>query len=113
MFIHFLIDKQHENNDYLNKLIKSESHKVTDSWVDEEIENKIAKCLCLREELFGNLGVMYHLNLPHKLSVHYRKCEGETITLREILLDTETCDVEAFRLCGCVCPSRLDTTNIR
>lgn len=43
MFIHFIIDKQHENNDYLNKLIKSESHKVTDSWVDEEIENKIAK----------------------------------------------------------------------
>ena len=45
MYIYFLLKKQHENNDYLTKLIKSESHKVIDSWVDEEIENEILKSL--------------------------------------------------------------------
>ncbi|TWX57642.1 hypothetical protein [Colwellia hornerae] len=43
MFIHYLIDKQDGNNDYLDTLIKSESHKVTDSWVDEDIEHGLAK----------------------------------------------------------------------
>ncbi|MFT7007540.1 MAG: hypothetical protein ACJAXJ_002065 [Colwellia sp.] len=43
MYIYFLLKKQHDNNDYLKNLIKSESHKVIDSWVDEEIENKITK----------------------------------------------------------------------
>ncbi|MCI2282492.1 hypothetical protein L3081_02620 [Colwellia sp. MSW7] len=43
MFTHYIIDKLHENNTYLDKLIHSESHKVTDSWVDEEIEHNVEK----------------------------------------------------------------------
>lgn len=43
IFIHYLIDKKDSNNHYLDTLIQSESHKVADSWVDEEIEHGLEK----------------------------------------------------------------------